>query len=103
MSFAKTLGRVLAAGLEVAAENARRNDAFMAEQMEADRWQRRKEEVFAMVDRGLAKPSPYKNSYMATYTADRIRQDAIMYCSRRSEAMMRSTEQAASSFELRGY
>ena len=107
-STSTTLGRLVSAllvtSIKVAAESSERNSAFMAEREEAARWERRRTAVFDTIDRALMADHSrhYVSNASKSRQAARLRDDATQHSQRRSEALMRMTEEQASRFERYG-
>ena len=107
-STSTTLGRLVGAllvtSIKVAAESSERNSAFMAEREEAARWERRRTTVFDTIDRALMADHSrhYVSNASKSRQAARLRDDATQHSQRRSEALMRMTEEQASRFERYG-
>ena len=103
-SLGRLLGALLVTSIKVAAESSERNSAFMAEREEAARWERRRQAVFDTIDRALM--ADHSKHYVSNATkammAARLRDGATQYSQRRSEALMRMTEEQASRFERYG-
>ena len=103
-TLGRLLGSLLVTTIQVAAETSERNSAFMAEREEAARWERRRQSVFDTIDRALM--ADHSRQYVSNTTksrlAARLRDDATQHSSRRSEALMRMTEEQASRFERYG-
>ena len=98
------LGIVLTTAIEVLAESSEHNRVQAKEREEAARWEHRKQAVFDTIDRAMiADHSRHCISASAkARTALRLRNDAIDYCSRRSEALMQHVEDRAARFEQYG-
>ena len=103
-TLGRLLGSLIVTTIQVASESSERNSAFMAERKEATDWENRRQAVFDTIDRALMTDHSkhYVSNATKTMMAARLRADATQHSQRRSEALMRMTEDQASRFERYG-
>lgn len=108
-SFAKTMGRVLGAvivaSVEAQAQNQSRLQAQTAEQREVDKWENRRLEAHAAIQRAESRfktGRTWQDSSVINKAID-LRADADKHCRNRSDAFMTYTEERIQRFEKYGH
>lgn len=109
MSFTRNLGRalgtVLVAVANAQAETSRQQQANSAEQREADKWEKRRQEAHDAIQRAVTR---HHNQYDTGNTnrenkAIDLRREVDQNCRNRSDALMSYTEECITRFEKNGY
>lgn len=102
--LSKVINLALLSAVYELLEEDLREKAVAKEREEAARWERRRQAVFDTIDRALM--VDHSKHYVSNATkatmAARLRDGATQYSQRRSEALMRMTEEQASRFERYG-
>lgn len=102
--FAAALGSAVLVVASAHADNQRREGAIRADDLEAAKWDQRRQDVFATIDRALVADHSrqYVSQSTKERTAVRLRQEAAEYATKRSEPLMRMVEDNANRFERTG-
>lgn len=108
--FFRTLGTVVAvvatAAVEAQANQNNRTAALNAEQSEANKWEQRRLEAHAAIQRGLERHNDTSYAYRNRTRENRaidLRREADTNCRNRSQSLMTYTEDRIASFEKYGH
>ncbi|BAW19083.1 hypothetical protein [Ralstonia phage RP31] len=100
----RAIGGLLGIALNAACDMAKQDRAHSAEAAEAARWEKRKQDVFKVVDDAatywLGKG---RSEYSIRHKVANLKADATQHAQRRSEAMMTYTEREAFRFQGNGW
>lgn len=107
--FFRTLGTVVAvvatAAVEAQANQNNRTAALNAEQAEANKWEQRRQDAYAGIERALARHNvddTFRDRSRNNKAID-LRREADVNCRNRSEPLMSYTEECIVRFEKNGY
>lgn len=108
-NFLKGLGAVVAvvatAAVEANEKQTGRNAALSAEQAEADKWESRRTQAYAGIERALTRHNvndTFRDRNRHNKAVD-LRREADVNCRNRSEPLMGYTEVCIARFEKNGY
>lgn len=101
-----TFGKVLLAGLTVAANHIEHQNKQRTQESAADReerlWDERKQEALLSIDRALEIEHDTVMDTTQRRNAERLRSEVLQYCRSRSDVLMNYTEKCIAKFASTG-